>query len=60
MCNNGIKEGNDVIWVEHTCLIIKISQRTCLGASVVITRITSLESAEGSVCEHWLDFAVEG
>jgi hypothetical protein len=25
MGNNGVKEGNDVIWVEHTCLVIKIS-----------------------------------
>jgi hypothetical protein len=25
MSNNGVKEGNDVIRVEHTCLVIKVS-----------------------------------
>jgi hypothetical protein len=25
MSNNGVKEGNDIIWVEHTSLVIKIS-----------------------------------
>jgi hypothetical protein len=27
--------------------------------NLCITRITSLESAEGSFCEHWLDFLVD-
>jgi hypothetical protein len=25
MSNNGIKEGDDVIWVKHACLVIKVA-----------------------------------
>jgi hypothetical protein len=25
MRNNGVKEGDDVIWMKHTCLIIKVA-----------------------------------
>ena len=59
MSGDEVQEGNDVIVVEHACLVIKVAQGTGLGAMKVITGVTCCEAGLCSGLEHGLDAAVE-
>ena len=59
MNGDEVQEGNDVIVVEHACLVIKVAQGTGLGAVVVISRVACCEAGLRSGLEHGLNAAVE-